>query len=255
MKQILIFMACVFFILDIAQAANPAIIYGPNGYALNLQPNGIQQSSGVLIKDLAVDPTAIATDAPQGSFGTFATRMYVKQDAGATTNWDAISYISDGLGIPVMSKGSIITSDGVSNGELTACADGEIIEWDSVETSGIKCVIKPSVAISAVNLVVSPSSGPGVGGTVTLTAASITTTGNPVRLSLIAALDATGGANFAGMGNGAVTFKRGGSTIAAYVVGNNILREFIETPAAGTYTYSVDVFQPQYLRLVVQEIK
>jgi hypothetical protein len=46
----------------------------------------------------------------------------------------------DGGGIPLMGKGSLYTSNGSTNGEWTACADGEILEWDAAEVAGIKCV-------------------------------------------------------------------------------------------------------------------
>lgn len=41
---------------------------------------------------------------------------------------------------PLMLKGSLLTSDGTSNGELVACADGEILEYDMAELTGLKCV-------------------------------------------------------------------------------------------------------------------
>lgn len=41
--------------------------------------------------------------------------------------------------VPVLDKGSLLTSDGLDNGEFAACADGETIVWDSSETNGFKC--------------------------------------------------------------------------------------------------------------------
>jgi hypothetical protein len=55
----------------------------------------------------------------------------------------ACQQMGSGGGIPLLGKGSLLTSNGTSNGEFTACADGEIIEWDSAETNGFKCVTKP----------------------------------------------------------------------------------------------------------------
>lgn len=46
----------------------------------------------------------------------------------------------------VVSKGSLLTSDGVSQVEALACADGEIIEYDAAETYGFKCATIPSSA-------------------------------------------------------------------------------------------------------------
>ncbi len=43
-----------------------------------------------------------------------------------------------------MAKGSLLTSSGSANGEFTACTNGQILEWDSTETSGFKCVTKPT---------------------------------------------------------------------------------------------------------------
>ena len=42
--------------------------------------------------------------------------------------------------LPTMPKGAIVASDGVNNGQQLACANGEILEWDSTETAGVKCV-------------------------------------------------------------------------------------------------------------------
>jgi hypothetical protein len=54
-------------------------------------------------------------------------------------------------GLPTLAKGSLLTSDGAINGELTACPDGERLEWDAAETSGIKCVarVRPSYVETA----------------------------------------------------------------------------------------------------------
>jgi hypothetical protein len=46
----------------------------------------------------------------------------------------------DGL---LTTKGSIIGHDGSEQQEFLACADGEILEWDAVETQGFKCVTIP----------------------------------------------------------------------------------------------------------------
>lgn len=48
-----------------------------------------------------------------------------------------------GSGAPLMLKGSLFASDGTNNGEFTACANTEILEWDSTEATGFKCVAKP----------------------------------------------------------------------------------------------------------------
>jgi len=262
MKLIYLLLALISFSSVTARAANPAIIYGSNGMALNLQPNGIQQKSGVEIRDLVVDPSVVAVDAPAGSYGSFSGRLYVKQDAGSSTNWEQVAHSSDipvipapaslqdtynnssspqitlnasgtglvirdnavaiaaplfevmsnnqllsylsvsensvnidgalvvtsisdgsrpapsmtqvqrnaivgptagdmvyntdtnqydhfngtiwvnmiGSGIPVMAKGALFASNGVANGEFAPCTDGQILEWDSLEAAGFKCV-------------------------------------------------------------------------------------------------------------------
>jgi len=43
-------------------------------------------------------------------------------------------------GIPTISKGQLVTNNGTVNGAFSACADTEIIEWDSTTDSGFKCV-------------------------------------------------------------------------------------------------------------------
>lgn len=51
--------------------------------------------------------------------------------------------IGGGSGVPLMSKGSLLTSNGTANGEFTACADDEIIVFDAAEVNGFKCEAKP----------------------------------------------------------------------------------------------------------------
>jgi hypothetical protein len=43
----------------------------------------------------------------------------------------------------ITAKGNLLTSDGTGLAEKAACANGEIIEWDSTVTEGFKCVTKP----------------------------------------------------------------------------------------------------------------
>ena len=47
------------------------------------------------------------------------------------------------FGIPLMQKGSLLVSDGSFLGEKLACADNQILVYDSLETDGIKCEAKP----------------------------------------------------------------------------------------------------------------
>lgn len=60
--------------------------------------------------------------------------------------------------IPLLGKGSLLSSDGLDNGEFSACADGETIVWDASETNGFKCSPLATEAITNWESVSSPSS-------------------------------------------------------------------------------------------------
>lgn len=111
----------------------------PQGDSIKMIKNKLKFKAGEYIGLLSADPTLSATDAPSGSLGIFGSVLYVKQDEGSSTNWLNLTP----TGVPFMGKGSILTSNGVANGEFTACADGEILEWDAAEAAGVKCVAKP----------------------------------------------------------------------------------------------------------------
>lgn len=44
----------------------------------------------------------------------------------------------------ITAKGGLLTHDGSGIVEFPACADGEIIEWDSTQTVGFKCITTPT---------------------------------------------------------------------------------------------------------------
>lgn len=111
----------------------------PQGDSVKMLRDKLKFKTGRTMESTDVDPTAIATPGDRGSILVNNTGVFHKNDDGTTTNWSLIS----GSGIPLLAKGSLITSDGTNNGEFTACADGEIIEWDSTQTNGFKCVTKP----------------------------------------------------------------------------------------------------------------
>jgi len=46
-------------------------------------------------------------------------------------------------GLPVISKGSLVTSNGSSLGESTVCGDGKILEWLASDDDGVVCVDSP----------------------------------------------------------------------------------------------------------------
>jgi len=65
--------------------------------------------------------------------------------------FDGIDYSelgTGGGGVPLMAQGSLLTSNGTSNGEFTACANDQIVVWDSNETAGFKCEAKPVVPVA-----------------------------------------------------------------------------------------------------------
>jgi len=115
-------------------AANPAIIYGSGGLAQTIPNNGIALSSGVQWRDLSADPTVTATIAPQGSFGAFGANLYIKQDAGSTTNWNLVStgvYIS-----PITTEGDLIIGDGTgSDSRLGIGLNGKVLKSDGTTAS------------------------------------------------------------------------------------------------------------------------
>lgn len=155
--------------------------------------------------------------------------------ASSTLTFDAPPYLG------LLGKGSIITSDGTTNGEFTACANGEILEYDSAQAAGIKCVTKP--ADSGPNIVVGASSGPAAN-PCNIPSISITTTGNPVMVIAQSASDSptgSGGSYGGSIYTGAVSLERDGVTIYNGSVSTDIRTSvtWIDSVPAGTYTYDV----------------
>ena len=117
----LIYILITWLGINTVQAANPAIIYGSGGFAKNLASSGIELASGLKILDLANDPSSVATDAVEGSFGAYNKKLYVKQDNGSTTNWSQVLFAED-LSLQTFqetydySSNPQITLDSVSNG-------------------------------------------------------------------------------------------------------------------------------------------
>lgn len=66
-------------------------------------------------------------------------KLYYATDEEIVYYWDGSSFVAVGTGgIPDLAKGSLVTSDGASNGELTVGTDGQVLVADSGETAGIK---------------------------------------------------------------------------------------------------------------------
>ena len=83
------------------------------------------------------------------------TSQYIEINGETTASQEAISVdncfmgkvspeIAIAEGLPSLSKGSLITSDGSNNGELVVGTDGQILAADSTETSGLKWIDAPS---------------------------------------------------------------------------------------------------------------
>ena len=66
--------------------------------------------------------------------------VYIAEDTEKIYRWDGAGYseLSADESTPLMGKGSVFTSDGVSNGELTVGINGQILRADSNEVSGLK---------------------------------------------------------------------------------------------------------------------
>lgn len=142
------------FLLSFSAFAGPACIF--SGGNIKCLKDIIGFKSEKSIESGTIDPTSVATPGDTGSLFMRDTGVvYVKKDDGTTTNWANLSEV--GSPFPAMAKGSIVTSNGTSNGEFTACANGERLEWDSTETSGVKCVSDPMVPYQYIEAAASAS--------------------------------------------------------------------------------------------------
>jgi hypothetical protein len=86
-----------------------------------------------------------------------STSQYIEINGETTASEDVINVdncfmgkvspeIAIAGGLPSLSKGGLITSDGSNNGELAVGTDGQILAADSTETSGLKWIDAPRVA-------------------------------------------------------------------------------------------------------------
>ena len=233
------------FIISFSVNAQKAAIF--NGDSVKILKEKLKFKTEKTIESGSIDPSAVATPGDNGSlFLRDNGNLYVKQDDGMTTNWLPLSKV--GSPWPVMAKGSIVTSNGSSNGEFTACANGEILEWDSAETAGVKCGDK--TVVPALNYELSSSSG--VFSTtsstyvdVTNLAVTITTTGGPILVKLVS--DGSGGQfyiNETGTGNPEVSLVRGAITLLESGLFPNVelspsVLSVVDEQSSGTYTYKI----------------
>jgi len=194
------------------------------------------------------------------------------EDAVYTDDGSALNILGGGGGVPLLSKGGLLTSDGANNGELTYSAnDGDVLVVDTAEAAGIKWAA-PSGG-GAANYVLTPSCGTFSKNNTTQTvitnlSATITTNGGPVRVALVGGAGGSGDrVNINTSGSTAATWLKRDSTYLFYGTANNsngtcLMPEAIDTPPAGTYTYTAvgalvigtnTAFWTNY-RLLVQEL-
>lgn len=147
-------------------------------------------------------------------------------------------------GVPLMLKGSLLTSNGTANGEFVGCNDGERMEWDSAIASGIKCVTVsgPNYQLAAGIVGFANSAGPGATYlSVPNTSLTITTTGDPVSISL---KSFSGVYQISSSGTGTCYFAifRDEVVVSQIILNNASYAapiEAFDVVVAGTYTYEV----------------
>jgi len=70
------------------------------------------------------------------------------ENSGEKVYADIVNLLVGGGGVPLLAKGSLLTSNGLSNGELSAGLVGQILVVDPNETSGVKWADKATVSIA-----------------------------------------------------------------------------------------------------------
>ncbi len=126
MKNIILFLVLLGIMTGNTFSANPSVIWGGAGDALVLPPNGFTLESGTKIYDLSVDPSVSAVNAPIGSYGTYLGKLYVKQDAGSTTNWIPLQ---QELTVPLpIAEGGTNSSTALANDKIIYSQGGAVVE-------------------------------------------------------------------------------------------------------------------------------
>jgi hypothetical protein len=160
---------------------------------------------------------------------------------------------SGGGGIPLLAKGSLLTSNGTANGEFSACADGEIIEYDAAEVNGFKCVTKPASPVFTFATGNSGTTACSLSGNgALLDTLSVTATGGPIQFSFRTHasqkfISGGGDIKFASVTD--VVLERNGVIVdinsmdGSNTTGHDFLplstQVLTDIPPAGTYTYTL----------------
>lgn len=156
-------------------ATQPPVIYGPNS-TVNLLSNGLSFFNKVYFLSGTADPTSVAQNAPAGSiylrYGA-STGLYIKADAGATTNW-VISSVPAGL-LPAANGGTGVVNAGL----LTFNQSGHFSNDSQVTTFTGKSMSGATNTFTAIPLTTAVTGVlPGAnGGTGTASSGTITNTG------------------------------------------------------------------------------
>lgn len=103
---------------------------------------------------------------------------------------------SGGGGVPLLTKGALLTSDGFTNGEFV-CLDNEILVWDGLEAAGVKCEAKENsdiVVFTNGTSTLIDATNPGVDVSIPSLDTVITTnfSSNPVEITVAAKMSMFG---------------------------------------------------------------
>lgn len=147
MKHFLSFLITMTLILGCQQSFADAVIF--SGSDVKALKSNLDLNGGAKVLSASSDPTSSATSAPKGSalLSTANGSLFLKQDAGSSTNWlkaiasstGIASASQGGTGQSSYTKGDILAaqSSSVLN-KLAVGTDGQFLVADSAATNGIK---------------------------------------------------------------------------------------------------------------------
>ena len=103
----------------------PASIF--NGSAVKILKDILRFKTGKEMLSLSSDPEAVATLAPSGSIGLYGLTLYIKQDAGSTTNWinfkasdSPLAFIAGATYKTIQEMQNILNSVGLTSGNTVS---------------------------------------------------------------------------------------------------------------------------------------